>query len=141
MITKLQNSTDIRVRFNEVDPLGIVWHGHYIRYFEDGREAFGAEHGLTYLDVYRHGYVTPVVKINCDYKKSLEYGDMITVITTFVNSPAAKLCFEYRIIHKETGELIAEGNSVQVFLDDQKRELQLIAPGFFTDWKMKHHLK
>ena len=29
---------DIRVRFNETDPLGIVWHGYYITYFEDGRE-------------------------------------------------------------------------------------------------------
>ncbi|MFP3594736.1 acyl-CoA thioesterase, partial [Chryseobacterium sp. SIMBA_038] len=27
---------EVRVRFNETDPLGIVWHGHYIVYFEDG---------------------------------------------------------------------------------------------------------
>jgi acyl-CoA thioester hydrolase len=137
----LQCTTDIRIRFNEVDPLGIVWHGHYIRFFEDGREAFGAMHGLTYMDIYRQGFVTPVVKINCDYKKSLEYGDEISIITTFVNSPAAKLCFSYQIMHKSTGNLIAEGSSVQVFLDDQKRELQLIAPQFFTEWKEKHGLK
>ncbi len=140
-MTMLQNSTNLRIRFNEVDPLGIVWHGHYIRFFEDGREAFGAEHGLTYMDIYRKGYVAPVVKINCDYKKSLAYGDEITIITTFVNSPAAKMCFSYRIIHQSTGELIAEGSSVQVFLDDKKRELQLIAPDFFMDWKAIHQLK
>ena len=47
----LSVSKDIRVRFNETDPLGIVWHGYYITYFEDGREAFGRLHGISYLDV------------------------------------------------------------------------------------------
>jgi len=41
---------EIRVRFVETDPLGIVWHGNYIQYFEDGREAFGRHHGISYLD-------------------------------------------------------------------------------------------
>jgi len=44
MKTELNSTTKIQVRFNEADPLGIVWHGHYIRYFEDGREAFGNIH-------------------------------------------------------------------------------------------------
>ena len=46
MKKELTNKTEILVRFNEADPLGIVWHGHYIRYFEDGREAFGNMHEL-----------------------------------------------------------------------------------------------
>lgn len=32
--------SEIRVRFNETDPLGIVWHGNYITYFEDGEKPF-----------------------------------------------------------------------------------------------------
>ena len=35
--TELKVSKNIRVRFNETDPLGIVWHGIYSTYFEDGR--------------------------------------------------------------------------------------------------------
>ena len=50
--TELTVSQQIRVRFNETDPLGIVWHGYYITYFEDGREAFGRQHGISYLDVF-----------------------------------------------------------------------------------------
>ena len=38
---------DVRVRFNETDVLGVVWHGNYIKFFEDGREAFGREHGIS----------------------------------------------------------------------------------------------
>ncbi len=34
----LSEKAEVLVRFNEADPLGIVWHGNYIRYFEDGRK-------------------------------------------------------------------------------------------------------
>lgn len=47
---ELSFTSEIRVRFVETDPLGIVWHGNYIQYFEDGREAFGRHHGISYLD-------------------------------------------------------------------------------------------
>lgn len=133
-------TTEFKVRFNEVDPLGIVWHGHYISFFEDGREAFGALHGITYMDIYKHGYVAPVVKINCDYKKSLVYGDVAVVETTFVNNPAAKIIFEYRIYLSGTHETVAQGSSVQVFVDSKTQELQLIAPDFFLQWKQKQNL-
>ena len=57
--------TEVLVRFNEADPLGIVWHGHYIRYFEDGREDFGKQFGIGYLDFYKNGLVIPVVNVDC----------------------------------------------------------------------------
>lgn len=135
-----KSTISFRIRFNEVDPLGIVWHGHYIRFFEDGREAFGAQHGLSYMEIYRQGYLAPVVKINCDYKKSLEYGDVAVVETSFINQSAAKLVFKYRILIESTGELAAEGESTQVFVDAKTKELQLISPGFFTDWKKQQQL-
>ena len=47
----LSESLIITVRFSETDPLGIVWHGNYIKYFEDGREAFGRKYRISYLDV------------------------------------------------------------------------------------------
>ena len=58
----------MHVRFNEADPLGIVWHGHYLRYFEDGREDFGKTYGLSYLDFYQHRIAVPVVSVDCQYK-------------------------------------------------------------------------
>jgi len=136
----LTSITEIKVRFNEVDPLGIVWHGHYIRFFEDGREAFGEQHGITYMDIYRQGFVAPIVKINCDYKKSLVYGDIAVVETKFINHPAAKIIFDYKIYTAATNEIVAEGTSVQVFVDNASKELQLIAPDFFLRWKQQQNL-
>src|SRR5258708_38834203 len=91
----LQEQTEITVRFNEADPLGIVWHGHYVRYFEDGREAFGKKYGVSYLDFYHHGYAVPVVSVQFDYKKPLKYGATVIVETTFTNTPEAKHLFDY----------------------------------------------
>lgn len=43
-IAALTNRTTFRVRFSEIDSMQIVWHGEYVRYFEDGREAFGKQY-------------------------------------------------------------------------------------------------
>lgn len=138
MQTQLISKTEVTVRFNEADPLGIVWHGHYIRYFEDGREDFGTRFGVGYLDVYKNGYVTPVVSIDCSFKKPLRYGDTAIIETTYTSCDAAKILFSYKIFNKKTTELVATGNSVQVFLDKKESNLQLINPAFFEEWKKKY---
>ena len=59
----LTDRTTIKVRFSEIDSMQIVWHGEYVRYFEDGREAFGKRYGLDYMSIYREGYVVPIVDL------------------------------------------------------------------------------
>lgn len=125
----------IQVKFNEADPLGIVWHGHYIRYFEDGREAFGEKYGLGYLDISGKGYTVPIVNVECNYKRSLRYGDKVIVEITYTDTAAAKIKFRYALYNAATGEVVAEGSSVQVFLDKETATLQLTIPPFFEAWK------
>ncbi len=137
MHKKLNHIAEIDVRFNEADPLGIVWHGHYIRYFEDGREAFGKKHQLTYLDFYRNGIVVPIVQVHCDFKRVLRYGHSIRVHTTYINSPAAKMIFEYKIFDTANDELVATGRSTQVFMTKETHELLLTVPPFMEAWKEK----
>lgn len=134
----LSDRTEIIVRFNEADPLGIVWHGHYIRYFEDGRESFGEKYGLRYLDCYKYGFVVPIVQIQCDYKRSLRYGERVIVETVYVPCDAAKLKFLYTLYNSATAEIVAKGSSVQVFLEKTNSVLQLTNPEFFDRWKKTH---
>ncbi|MEP3837852.1 MAG: thioesterase family protein [Algibacter sp.] len=136
--TSLKVNHDIRVRFNETDALGIVWHGYYIHYFEDGREAFGRKHGISYLDTKAQGYVTPIVKSTCEHKLPLSYGDVATIETTYINSPAAKLIFRYKIFNTEK-QLVCTGETIQVFVDDNNN-LSLALPPFIEAWKVKNDL-
>ena len=132
---EISYTSKIRVRFVETDPLGIVWHGNYIQYFEDGREAFGRHHGISYLDQKQHNFSTPIVKSMSEHKLPLRYGDIATVKTIFVDSPAAKMIFRYEIYNPEGG-LVCSGETIQVFvtLDGQ---LSYTIPEFFIEWKQK----
>jgi acyl-CoA thioester hydrolase len=133
----LSHTFETEVKFSEADPLGIVWHGHFIRYFEDGREAFGQQYGLKYLDFYRNDIVVPIIKINCEYKRILRYGHTVRVKTIYHDSPAAKLLFDYSVYDAATDEEVAKGSSMQVFMDRDKMELMLTVPQFMIDWKKK----
>ena len=133
---KLTDRKEITVRFSEVDSMKIVWHGNYLKYFEDGRESFGLKYDLGYLEVYNHNVMIPIVKVNCDYKKPLVYGDDIIVETLYIPTEAAKIVFEYRIERKKDGEIVATGSSTQVFLTPDG-ELLLNSPEFYSGWKKK----
>lgn len=136
-ISRLTNRTEVTVRFSEVDALGIVWHGHYLKFFEDGREAFGRQYELGYLDIHKQQFVVPLVNINVDFKKTVKYGDTIIIETTFIDSPAAKIIFNYKLFRSSDAALVATGESTQVFMD-LKQELFITMPPFFMEWKKKY---
>ncbi|MDB5147100.1 MAG: acyl-CoA thioesterase [Mucilaginibacter sp.] len=140
MQLSLTNTIEIEVKFSDVDMLGVVWHGNYIRYFEDGREAFGKQYGLGYMDVYNAGFIVPIVNVNCDYKRFLRYEDKVIIETTYAPTESAKINFAYRLLNAQTGELIVKGSTVQVFVHRDNFELQLTNPDFFMHWKQKHGL-
>lgn len=132
--SELSERIELQVRFSEVDAMRVVWHGHYLKYFEEGREAFGRKYGIGYFDVEAEDLLVPVVHADLDYKRSLRYGDRIVVHTRFVDSPAAKIIFQYTIRRLEDDVLVATGQTVQVFTN-RNGELQLITPAFFQSWK------
>jgi acyl-CoA thioester hydrolase len=133
---QLKSEKEIEVRFNELDPLNVVWHGNFIRYFEDGREDFGRKHGISYPDLRDKGIMAPIVSVKCDYKRFVKYGDKLSIETVFVNNPAAKIILNYRIYRQSDKELVAEGSTTQVFTDTSG-ELLLILPPFLAEWKQR----
>ena len=133
---QLSLKTEVLVRFSEVDTLRIVWHGNYIKYLEDGREAFGRKYGLGYLDYINNNLLTPIVKVDIDYKYPLFYGDKAIVETTYVDHESAKIIFDYKIYRASDNILVSNARTIQVFLN-MERELQLTTPPFFEDWKRK----
>lgn len=134
-IQALSVSKEVRVRFNETDALGIVWHGNYLTYFEDGREAFGRHYGISYLDAIDNGYVTPIVSSKCSHKLTVKYGDVLRVETTYVDTLAAKIIFRFKIFN-QANKVVCTGETVQVFLD-KEGNLSFELPKFYADWKSK----
>jgi acyl-CoA thioester hydrolase len=135
--TELKETVRVKIRFSEVDSMGVVWHGNYVRLFEDAREAFGIKYGIPYLDVYNNGYYTPIVSIGCEYKSPLKYGDEALVEITYYDTPAAKIIFKYNVFNAATGVLAATGETVQVFLSVADNCLSINKPAFFEEWKAR----
>jgi len=68
MMRELQITTHGRVRFSEIDSMRRVWHGGYVTYFEDGREAFGRHFGgIGYADMQHEGIYAPIydLRLRC----------------------------------------------------------------------------
>ncbi len=141
MSVSLKARTEIKVRFNEVDSLRIVWHGHYIKYLEDAREAFGKKYEMGYLDIEKHGYVSPIVKVDIDYKQQLRYGDICVAEAEYVPTAAAKLVFNYTLYRKSDMAIVAKAKTIQVFLDINNMELSLNHPQFGIEWRKKMGIK
>lgn len=138
----LVNRIKIRVRFSEVDAMRVVWHGEYVRYFEDGREAFGREFGgLSYTTITDEGYYIPIVKLELDYIMPLKHGDTAIVETRFVNTKGAKILMEYVIYREEDMAVAAMGRSLQMFTRVEDNQLEINVPEFFVKWKEKWNIK
>lgn len=133
----LIGTTRTTVRFSEVDSMQVVWHGEYVRYFEDGREAFGREYpGIGYLDFYANGYTAPIVDLQLQYISPLTVNDVAIIETRYIETVAAKLCFEYIVRRECDGALVARGSSIQVFVDTNG-EMALNNPQFYEEWKKR----
>jgi len=134
----LDTEIEFDIRFSETDAMGVVWHGNYLKYFEDAREAFGKKFGMEYLDIYSEGYFTPIAKSEINHKSPLYYGQRAKISIKYMATKAAKLIFEYVIINLDTGEISATGSTIQVFLTKKNRTLELNKPLFFVDWENKN---
>lgn len=138
MPRSLSHISHIPIRFSDCDPLKIVWHGNYVKYFEDGREAFGKAYDFTYLEIYsQNGLSVPLVHLEMDYKRPVSFGETISIEAKMIDDPAAKIVFEY-IIRNSAGQILCTGKTIQAFVHIERNELQITMPAFFEAWKNKY---
>ena len=123
-----------QVRFEEVDSMGIVWHGRYISYFEEARVAFGRKYGVSYSDFIRNQIPVPIRQVSVDHLKPLFFEDMIEIDAILHWTEAARINFEFKI--RKDGKVVCTGHSIQLMLDTNF-ELLLAPPPFYMDFMEK----
>jgi acyl-CoA thioester hydrolase len=133
----LRDTIKRTVRFDELDPLNIMWHGNYASYFEEGRIAIGSSYGFGYADFAANNVIIPLKKFYAEYILPMEFAKTYTVETLLYWNEAARLDFEYRI-YDEKNNLVTMGYSVHMMVDSKKGIL-VAKPGFFEEicakWK------
>ena len=110
--------TSFPVRYYECDPMGIVHHSNYIRYFEIARDQMIAEWGYGMEKCAADGLVFPVVSVNVKFRHSLYVGDTARVVATIENLPLAKLTW-HECVYSQDGDLCAEGDIVLGFMNSE----------------------
>lgn len=112
---QLVHSVSERIRYADVDKMGIVYNGNYLRLFEIGRTELMRNFGIPYADFESQGYLLPLVEANIRWKGSARYDDVVEIKTTFDPSAVnSTLRFDYEIF--VDGELIANGYTIHSFI-------------------------
>ena len=105
-------STPFRVRYPEVDRMGVAHHTHYLAWFELGRTELMREAGLPYgLLEDERGILFPVVEAGARYRRPARYDEELEVRTGLAALTAVRVRFEYRVVRPADGVLLAEGFS------------------------------
>jgi len=115
----LSGDITIRVRYAEVDRMGLLHHANYLVYFEQGRTELLRTLGLSYRDVEDQGYLLVLTKVEVRYRRPARYDDVLTVRTTAVKTTAVRIDHRYEVFRD--GELLTEGATTLACVDREGR--------------------
>ena len=108
---------EIRVRYAETDQMGVAHHASYLVWFEAGRTEFIRERGRSYAQIEADGWLLVVVEARCRYLRPARYDDLLVVRTRLGQAGPASLGFDYELVRKEDGALLARGATVHAAVD------------------------
>lgn len=131
----LEKSVFRTVRFNEVDPMGILWHGHYVGYFEDARVALGDALGIGYTDFFNRGITLPIRQVHIDYLAPLMFGRTYEIKARLCYCEAVRMNYDFTI-YDEQHKICTRAMSVQLLVDKNKN-LLLERPDFYEELVQK----
>lgn len=126
-------SYERRVHYYETDRMGCVHHSNYIRWFEEARVHLMQELGFPYEELEDCGVQSPVVSIQCNYRRMCRFGETVVVETTAESYNGTRMRFTYTVQEKTTGEVRCTGESEHCFIrvtDGRPVSLKKAAPEF-----------
>ena len=111
-----------RVYYSDTDHGQVVYYANYLKWFEIGRTEILRQNGFDYEDFEKKGIIAPVVEVHCNYKYPAKYNDMIIIKTNIENIGYTSIKFHYEIIRKKDEKLLADGHTINVFVDKKTME-------------------
>ena len=110
-----------RVRYRECDPMGVVYHTHYLDYFEAGRTEALRDLGVRYRDLEDSGIIMPVVEANVRYRAPAYYDDVLVVDVSFPEPPSVRVPINYTVRRDGDDDVLTEGDTTLCFMDAERR--------------------
>jgi len=121
----------LETQFYDLDPMGVVWHGNYVRFFEQARCRLLDKIGYGYAEMEASGYVWPVVDMQIKYVGPLKFPQQFKVTSSIVESDNY-LKISY-IVSDLNGVTLTKASTTQVAVHSSTGELCLESPQTLTD--------
>ena len=122
----------IEVPFHDVDTMHVVWHGHYLKYFEIARCKLLDQFNYNYNQMRDSGYAWPVIESHVRYVQGIEFEQKIRV-RAILKEWENRLKIEYLIFDAASGKKLTKGYTTQVAVQIEKREMCFQSPQILLD--------
>lgn len=125
-------TVQIQAQFYHLDPMEVVWHGNYVRFFEQARCALLDKLDYNYPQMRDSGYAWPIVDMRVKFVRPVRFAQVIDVCATLVEYEN-RLKISYLVSDAETGEKITKGFTIQVAVDLETQEMEFESPQILFD--------
>ena len=124
---RLQIEINLQPAFHDCDPMQVVWHGHYFKYFEIARCELLRRFDYDYPQMRDSGFVWPIIDLRSKYVAPLRYGQKVKVRAN-ITEWEYRLKIEYLVTDAETGKALTRAYSIQVAVDIETQEMRFSSP-------------
>jgi acyl-CoA thioester hydrolase len=116
----------VRVRFGDTDPYGIVYFVSYFRYCHRAIEEFLRSLGLPPEETFRNvteGFGLPIVEAHGKFLRPTRYGDLLEIETRILELRSKAIIFHFRFFPSGGEQLVAEGTAHMVAISREWRAM------------------
>jgi len=119
---------NLTVPFYDLDPLRMVWHGNYLKYFDIARTELFISSGVDLFDYFeKTNYLFPITKTSTKHIVSLKYRDEFRCKATCIEAQY-KIVIEFKIRLVKNNQICAKGISEQVAVKYPEMEMMFEIP-------------
>ena len=123
----LEAEINVKAGFYDLDPMEVVWHGNYPRYFEDARCALLDRIGYGYTEMRESGFMWPVVDMRIKYIRPIVFAQDIRVVAKLVEYEN-RIRIDYRIHDRASDDLLTTAQTTQVAVNLATKEMSFESP-------------
>lgn len=118
--------------FQDADPMGVIYHGNYFRFFEEVRRLLMEKINYNYRDMIESGYAWPVIDSYVKYVRAIPFNHEIR-ITAKLTDWENYLRVEYVIYDAKTGQRLTKGYTRQVAVSMPSEEMCFASPDLIKE--------
>lgn len=132
------SESSVRVRYQETDQMGIVYHANYLVWFEIGRTDYIRQLGFSYRKLEELGLLLPVVDVHCRFLQPARYDDELLIHTSIKAHNGSKLVFYYEAKRKKDQQLLARGSTTHLWTTKTMKRVNIRQTHSDIYKKLKH---